>query len=213
MLLKGEEILKAMKNKYFNGKNILSLIFMIYYLTILFFSLFSENTAYILDSLLFITFLAIIYFFYHKLRFNLITLFFSGLAMSLHLLGRFGFFQKQFFGLNYDVYTHFFASFALVMVLYFYLTPYINIKNKFLLFLILVVLNLGFATIGEFIEWGGTLYVVNGEGFIGLEAESNGNPKFSADYWDTMTDLARNALGAILGAIFLSLLPKKYFDY
>ncbi len=164
-----------------------------------------------LDSSFFILLWLVVYFCYDQLNFNRITLFFTGFAFSLHLLGRFGFFYKNFFGYHFDVYTHTFASFAMIIFVYFALEKRLQIKSRFLFFVILLLLNLGVSTVGEFVEFTGTLMVEDGQGFIALESDDSPNPKFSSDYWDTMTDLLHNTLGALIGILFLLIVPKKYF--
>ena len=135
--------------------------------------------------------------------------------MSLHELGRFGFFSKQFFWINWDIYAHFVGSFAVAILIYCGLKTRVRLYEKgfFKYFLLVVFLvSIGVALVGEFIEFGGTLFLENGQGLLGLESEAGPFESVSTDYWDTMSDLLANAVGSIIGIMF-SLLFLDKSDY
>lgn len=60
----------------------------------------------------------IIYFVRNRLRLTPLLYAFFLFALVLHDFGVYGFYTKNFFGLNYDQYTHFFGSFAIAMILF-----------------------------------------------------------------------------------------------
>jgi len=63
--------------------------------------------------------------------------------------------------------------------------------------------------VGEFIEFSGTIFLKDGQGLLGLESEAGPFSNVSIDYWDTMSDLAMNATGGILGILYSALLNRK----
>ena len=128
--------------------------------------------------------------------------------MSMHELGRFGFYGMQFFGINWDIYTHATISFAMAIVLYHALLDRIRLDRKWIC-LIIFLLTIGIALLGEFIEFSGTIFLKDGQGLLGLESEAGPFSNVSIDYWDTMSDLVMNALGGILGILFSALLNRK----
>ena len=62
---------------------------------------------------------------------------------------------------------------------------------------------------GEFVEFGGTLFLKDGQGLLGIEGEAGPYTNVSIDYWDTMTDLLANALGSIIGIAMCCLFYRK----
>ena len=173
-----------------------------------------KDGKYVPEGFLFIFLLVIMYKYYNELKLIPLTILASGIAFSVHILGRFGLFSQQIFGLNYDVYAHFCSTFALTLFLYFFLKDKIVWDNKStpaIYVIMILLIGLGFSAIGEFIEFTGELTVKDGEGFLGLEADHSPNPKFSDQYWDTITDLLHNGMGGIASLMVILFIPKKYY--
>jgi len=188
--------------------------FMGFFLFIFLSSVISKEKYYKPECILFIAILIIMYKYYKELNIIPLTFFCSGLAMSLHLLGWFGLFSQKFLGLNFDVYTHFFASFAVTLILYFALKDIIKFDKKWssgLFVMLILFTNIGLSVMGEFVEFTGEITTTNGRDFLGLESESSPYLKLGDDYWDTITDLMHNFIGSIAGLAAILFLPKRYY--
>ncbi len=178
----------------------------VYYLCLLFISFFVFVIAYsiklgdgyyIVDSIKFIILIIIFYWQYENLHLNPWILFGLGLVMVLHDLGRFGFFILQAGPFSWDMLTHFGASFMIAIALY---AALLNVKmpeawKGLLIFLI----ALGIATLGEMVEFGGAIKTPDGKGILGVESLGSPIPWLSPDYWDTMKDLVLNIVGSLVG--------------
>lgn len=177
-------------------------IFTLFFIFIIIYTLTLKDRFYIFESVLFIIFSSLFYFNYKEMNFNLFTYLLINVGMSLHQLGRFGFYGIQLFGVNWDIYTHFVGSIGIAMIVYNALKTRVNLKEKgfFKYFLLIVFLaSVTVALIGEFSEFGGTIFFENGQGLLGIEGEAGPYPNISTDYWDTMTDLLANAAGSLAG--------------
>jgi len=182
--------------------------FILFFVSVVIYSLSLHQRHYVFDSILSAFFLTIFYLYYNNLKFDNASFIFIGIGMSMHELGRFGFYGMQFFGINWDIYTHAAISFAMAIILYNALLARIRLDRKWIC-LIIFLLTIGIALIGEFIEFSGTIFLKDGQGLLGLESEAGPFRNVSIDYWDTMSDLAMNALGGILGIIYSALLNRK----
>lgn len=182
--------------------------FILFFVSVVIYSLSLHQRHYVFDSILSAFFLTIFYLYYDNLKFDTASFVFIGIGMSMHELGRFGFYGMQFFGINWDIYTHAAGSFAMAIILYHALLDRIKLDRKWIC-LIIFLLTIGIALLGEFIEFGGTIFLKDGQGLLGLESEAGPFSNVSIDYWDTMSDLAMNALGGILGILFSGLLSRK----
>ncbi len=100
---------------------------------------------------------------------------------------------------RYDNLVHFLSMFAITLVLYNLLNPYLSEeikKNSFLLYTILVLMTLGLGSLNEIIEFTSVVFL--------NAAEEVG------DYMNNAVDLLFNFFGA-LGACILLSLNRKYF--
>lgn len=181
--------------------------FILFFASVAIYSLSLHQRHYIFDSILSAFFLTMLYRYYDNLNLNTASFVFMGIGMSLHELGRFGFYGKQFFGINWDIYTHTVGSFAMAIILYYALFNRIKLNRKWIC-LIIFLLTIGIALVGEFIEFSGTIFLKDGQGLLGLESEAGPFANISIDYWDTMSDLAMNATGGILGILYSVILNR-----
>ena len=182
--------------------------FILFFVSVVIYSLSLHQRHYVFDSILSAFFLTIFFLYYDNLKFDTASFVFIGIGMSMHELGRFGFYGMRFFGINWDIYTHAASSFAMAIILYHALLDRIRLDRKWIC-LIIFLLTIGIALLGEFIEFGGTIFLKDGQGLLGLESEAGLFCNVSIDYWDTMSDLAMNALGGILGILYSALLNRK----
>jgi len=183
-------------------------VFILFFASVVIYSLSLHQRHYIFDSIISAFFMTIFYLYYDNLKFNAASFIFIGVGISMHELGRFGFYGMQFFGINWDIYTHAAVSFAMAVVLYNVLPGKISLGRKWIC-LIIFLLTIGIALVGEFIEFSGTIFLKDGQGLLGLESEAGPFSNVSIDYWDTMSDLAMNAAGGILGILYSLLLKRK----
>jgi len=182
--------------------------FILFFLSVMIYSLSLHQRHYVFDSILCIFFLTVFYVYYGDLKFDAASFIFIAIGMSLHDLGRFGFYGRKFFGVNWDIYTHTAISFAMAVVLYNALAERIKLGKKWIC-LIIFLITIGIALLGEFIEFSGTIFLKDGQGLLGLESEAGPFTNVSIDYWDTMSDLAMNAAGGILGILYSVILKRK----
>jgi hypothetical protein len=182
--------------------------FILFFVTVMIYSLSLHQRHYVFDSIISAFFMTIFYLYYDNLKFNTASFVFIGIGISMHELGRFGFYGMQFFGINWDIYTHAASSFAMAIILCNVLPGRISLDKKWIC-LIIFLLTIGIALVGEFIEFGGTIFLKDGQGLLGLESEAGPFSNVSIDYWDTMSDLAMNATGGILGIFYSALLSRK----
>jgi hypothetical protein len=183
-------------------------VFILFFVSVVIYSLSLHQRHYIFDSIIAAFFMTIFYRYYDDLKFDAASFIFIGIGISLHELGRFGFYGMQFFGINWDIYTHTVSSFAMAVILYNILPGRISLGRKWVC-LIIFLLTIGIALVGEFIEFSGTIFLKDGQGLLGLESEAGPFSNVSIDYWDTMSDLAMNAAGGIIGILYSVILRRK----
>ena len=77
--------------------------FILFFLSVMIYSLGIHKRHYVFDSIVCIFFLTVFYAYYGDLKFDAPAFIFIGIGMSLHEMGRFGFYGKRFFGVNWDI--------------------------------------------------------------------------------------------------------------
>lgn len=110
------------------------------------------------------------------------------LALLLHNLGAFGFYQRGFFGLSFDIYVHFYFGFVGGLLLYRYLQHTVTL-TPWQLRSSTVLLILGMGAIHEIVEWFSTLLLGSKHGMLKTEGVYE---------FDTQRDMFDNLLGAVL---------------
>jgi uncharacterized membrane protein YjdF len=108
------------------------------------------------------------------------------LALLLHNLGAFGFYQRGFFGLSFDTYVHFYFGFVGGLLLHRYLVHTVILK-PWQLRIATVLLILGMGAIHEIVEWASTLALGSKHGMLKTEG---------VYAFDTQRDMFCNLLGA-----------------
>jgi uncharacterized membrane protein YjdF len=109
-------------------------------------------------------------------------------ALLLHNLGAFGFYQRAFLGLSFDIYVHFYFGVVGALLLHRYLahtvtlTPWQHRAAT-------VLLTLGMGAIHEIVEWFSTLILGTKHGMLKTEGVYQ---------FDTQRDMFDNLLGAIV---------------
>jgi uncharacterized membrane protein YjdF len=110
------------------------------------------------------------------------------LALLLHNLGAFGFYQRGFFGLSFDIYVHFYFGFVGGLLVHRYLEHTIPLR-PFHLRTATVLLVLGMGAVHEIVEWFSTLALGPQHGMLKTEG---------VYAFDTQRDMLDNLLGAIV---------------
>lgn len=112
-------------------------------------------------------------------------------AVLLHNLGVFGFYRRQFFGLQFDTYVHFYFGFCAAFVVCRALEVGYRITG-WRLWLATILGILGFGAIHELIEWASSLALGPEKGMLKVLGD---------DPYDTQKDLLNNLMGAILSLV------------
>ena len=110
------------------------------------------------------------------------------LALVLHNLGALGFYQKQFVGLAFDTYVHFYFGFAGGLILERALRTGAGLRGARKC-LVVILFVLGLAALHELMEFGSTLVL----GEQGMYVKND-----AVDPFDTHKDMFNGLLGALL---------------
>ena len=109
-------------------------------------------------------------------------------ALLLHNLGVFVFYRRQFSGLQFDTYVHFYFGFCGAFVAIQVLMHGYHL-NGWRLWMAVTLGILGFGAIHELVEWASTLAMGPERGMLKALAD---------DPYDTQKDLLNNLLGTLL---------------
>ena len=118
-------------------------------------------------------------------------------ALVLHMLGAFGFYQRAFFGLSFDIYVHFYFAFAGAVVLHgFFAHAVPPDAPRWAVDVTTLRFMMGFGALHEIMEYG--TYLALGE--------QRGMLKPSTSYFfDTQRDLLNNLLGTLTALVLTAL--------
>ncbi len=116
------------------------------------------------------------------------------LALVLHDLGAFGFYQRGFFGVSFDVYVHFYFAFAAAFLVHRFLSRTLPLGGGALR-AATVLCIMGFGGVHEVMEYGT---------YLALPAEQAMLKQDSYRY-DTSRDLTSNLAGVVLALSCLEL--------
>jgi uncharacterized membrane protein YjdF len=116
-------------------------------------------------------------------------------ALVLHMLGTFGFYQRSFFGLSFDIYVHFYFAFAVACVLERFFRESLD-GRRWAARVGTLMFMMGFGALHEIMEYGSYL----------LLGEERGMLKPSTSYvFDTQRDLLNNLLGTVAALALIAL--------
>ncbi len=109
------------------------------------------------------------------------------IALLVHMLGTFGFYQRSFLGLSFDIYVHFYFAFAVAFVLERFFRRALP-EYRWWPRVATLMFMMGFGALHEIMEYGSYL----------LLGEARGMLKPSTSYaFDTQRDLVNNLLGTL----------------
>ena len=120
-------------------------------------------------------------------------------ALLLHDLGSFGFYRRKFFGLEFDLFVHFYFGVVAGFVLYRALGHFYGLA-KWKLWIGVALITLGVGGVHELIEWSTTLAMGPERGMLKLDPN---------DPFDTQKDLLNNLAGAMLASAVYSLVRRR----
>lgn len=174
-------------------------------------AVYTDRYSWIGDALLSFVFLSAFYVFRRFVRltpFGFSLIFF---ALIVHNFGVFGFYSREFFGLGFDHYTHFFGNLALAVVLYIWLSNLKSLRGRTVSICGLVILSvLGAGAMVEMVEFLGYMYLntpfanVFFPGNAPLALLTPEQASSSMDYFNTMVDMIYNLIGAVAGCVLMS---------
>ncbi|MDO8555747.1 MAG: hypothetical protein Q7R96_01060 [Nanoarchaeota archaeon] len=178
-----------------------------FYLLIISAGLLKGDGHYIFDTTIFIFITLFFYHTYEKRQIKPYHYILLNTIMIMHSLGRFGAFNWTIWLFHWDVITHIAASFVITLFFnHFLRNANLSTTNKYLL---LIIISLGIATIGELTEFAGAVTTPNGQGILGVESRGSPIPWLSPDYWDTMKDLVMNGVGTLLSLASIIIIEHK----
>lgn len=120
-------------------------------------------------------------------------------ALLLHNLGAFGFYRREFLGLRFDTYVHFYFGVCGALIVSRGLALGYGIGG-WRLWLATALGILGVGAIHEIIEWASTAALGPEQGMLKAPGE---------DPYDTQKDLLNNLLGTLLGLMLRRLARKR----
>ena len=149
------------------------------------------HSQYRFDSAIMIFTLGFAYLIRKKIHLHPMHFFLFSTLMVLHNLGVFGFYGKVYLGMEYDFWVH--SYFGLVFS---WMLIRAHLFNKIFstpfMYLMVILLVLGFSAAHEIIEYQGAKTFGEGEGFIFFGVGDK-------DKFDTQKDMQNNLLGGIFG--------------
>jgi len=116
-------------------------------------------------------------------------------ALLLHDLGALGFYRRRFFGLEFDLFVHFYFGLVAGFVFYRAFETFYRLTG-WKLWLAVALFTLGVGGVHELVEWSSTLMMGPERGMLKLDPN---------DPFDTQKDLLNNLCGALLATALYSL--------
>jgi len=115
------------------------------------------------------------------------------LALVLHDLGAFGFYQRSFFGVSFDVYVHFYFAFAAAFVVHRFLSRALPLRG-WALRAATVLCIMGFGGVHEVMEYMTYLALPREQAML----------KDNSYRYDTSRDLTSNLVGVVVALVVLA---------
>ena len=130
----------------------------------------------------------LVYFIRQRLHLHPVHYALFALALLLHMLGTFGFYQRSFLGLSFDIYVHFYFAIPVALILERWLRKSLLPGRTWWPRVAALMFMMGFGALHEIMEYGTYL----------LLGEERGMLKPSTSYpFDTQRDLVNNLLGSL----------------
>jgi uncharacterized membrane protein YjdF len=128
-----------------------------------------------------------VYFLRRNLHLHPVHFALFAIAILLHMLGTFGFYQRSPFPLSFDIYVHFYFAFAIALILERFFRNYLD-GHAWAARVAALMFMMGFGALHEIMEYASYL----------LLGEERGMLKPHTSYFfDTQRDLLNNLLGTL----------------
>jgi len=140
----------------------------------------------------------LVYFLRHRLALHPLHFALFAAALLLHNLGAMGYYRRDFFGIEFDFFVHFYFGFVAGFVLYRSLGRFYGLVG-WRLWVAVALLTLGIGAVHELVEWSTTMVMGPERGMLKIDPN---------DPFDTQKDLANNLAGAFLATALYALARK-----
>lgn len=188
------------------NKEKLYISFVILFVLLIFYSVFSGFYHYILDLSASILVISLLFLFYKHFRLDHFIFILIFIALLLHNFGLFGFYNNTPIYFSYDRLTHFFGGFSLSFMFLNYFKIYFNKskQNNLILIICSILIVLGIGSIIEIIEYLGYIILGQGEGFFyfGGTGDLGVNQNQLSAWINSSFDMIFNLLGTLFGLVF-----------
>lgn len=182
-----------------------------------------NKSQWIIDNVLSLSLITIVFFIAPWLKaakkeFSLICV-----ALLIHNLGSFGFYELTFLVFGYDDFVHFVSAGIVAFMLFNFIVKTMSVKkvyskswqnnlNKvFVIIVIVVSIVTMFGLFIELVEFAGFMFLEPGEGILFYGSGDGDNPdEVITQYSDTMKDFFVNFIGALAGSFVFLGVSRKY---
>lgn len=137
----------------------------------------------------------LVYFLRRKLALHPFHFALFAAALLLHDLGSFGLYRREFFGIEFDLFVHFYFGVVAGFFLYRALGRFYALVG-WQLWIGVVLVTVGIGGVHELVEWSTTLVMGPERGMLKMDPN---------DPFDTQKDLLNNLAGALLASILYAI--------
>ena len=202
------------------------IVFLFIYLAMAFFNFFLKS-QWLFDNLVALVFLTFIFILSRWLLLGASGFILFNIALLMHNMGSFGWYEWTWRFLAYDNIVHFVGALVAAWIIFNFVSAKLHIRDRhhvkqtvvdehkvILIFLVMAsVAMLG--TFVELIEFGGFVLLGPGEGmfFTGSGDGSVSADDFTLQYYDTMGDIIVNIIGSVTGVLFFYFMRYRKMDW
>lgn len=192
------------------NKIILFASFLVLWVSLLIFNL-SRGSQWAIDATFSITILIIFFFLVKKFEIRTVSILLFNMALMLHNLGGFGAYQWRVGWFEWDLLVHSFSSLVAGFIIAEAISRRLHLRkgklekftvvdeHKVLTIILVVSLVIMLGMVIELMEFIGYNYLGSGEGLFFFGYGDFGIGDYAKEYFDVMTDIIANIVGALLG--------------
>jgi uncharacterized membrane protein YjdF len=158
-------------------------------------AIFAKLPTYRVSPFFLIPIMWAVYLLRRKLHLHPLHYFLFGTAMLLHDLGAFGFYQRSFFGLSFDIYVHYYFAFVGTFMVFRAFEYHMGLR-AWQTALLTIMFIMGMGGIHEVIEYISTLMLGPERGML----------KTNSYIFDTNRDLTNNLLGCLTALVLYGII-------
>lgn len=191
-----------------NKDNLIYILFTIIYAFFLSYNII-KHSQWAFDAGASLILLGIFYWINKWTKINTFYVLLFNLALLFHNLGSFGAFELRWHIIEYDNFLHFFSSFAAALIIAkIFIKINYNIKfaaktryNKYFTSFLIISVVIFLGILLEVTEFIGYSYLGFGDGLFFFGYGDANQFQFAGEYFDVMTDIISNLIGAAAGII------------